>query len=218
MAKERRWWATAEDVAHLRTQHPFLHPAPEVRVLRKGGEGRRGEERGGAHRPSRTAAGGDRARISPKLSFSSLPQPEGEEFGGAPGPCAPGGPTHGSSLSRAGDDEAERARQGGDMSSSCGGGGAARAAGNREGVGKGGRSSRDAGRPTAEVEYRLAAFSLIPPGAPEESGWGPLSPRTQVPQQFPCVLHPFSLPAQRRLREGDQFTQDHRAGALRFWV
>ena len=92
----------------------------------------------------------------PKLSFSPLPQPG---VGGAPGPCAPGGPTHGLSLGGAGDDEAERAERVGDGSSSCSGGGAARAAGNREGVGKGGRSSRDAGRQATEVAYRLGSYT-----------------------------------------------------------
>lgn len=74
-----------------------LHPVPDL-VLR----------RGGAHRPPSSAAGSGGARIPPNLSVSSLLQPAGV---GLSVRCAPGGPTHGSSLGGA-DDKAERAGQG----------------------------------------------------------------------------------------------------------
>lgn len=114
-------------------------------------------------------------RILPNLSFSSLPQPGGV---GLPVLCVPGGPTHGTSLRGAVDDEAERAGRGGDGSSSCGGGGAARAAGNWEGVGKGNwegvgtrRQASGAAHPCASTRSPL---SLPTPGAPNESGRGQL--------------------------------------------
>lgn len=123
-----------------------LHPAPELESCRGAGLT-------------------DLLRVRPVLvgrgfcpNSVSLPH-RSRGVRGAPGPCAPGGPTHWSSLGWGGDDEAERAGRGRDGSSSCGGGGPARAAGNPEGVGKGGHSSRDKGRQAAEAAYRLGSYT-----------------------------------------------------------
>lgn len=137
-AREREVWETAGTFAQVRPQAPLIAPSarPRVRVPR----------RGGAHR-TRSAAGG--GADSAQSQFFPLPQPGG--VGLRVG--ALGGPTHRSSLGGVGDDEAERAGRGG-WSSSCGWGrgGAARAAGNREEVG---RSVPHPGTPAAEAALCL---------------------------------------------------------------
>lgn len=140
-ARELGLWERPEPYPNCSHRAALTSPPPSPRVgIRR---------RGGAHRPPWSSAGGGGARNLPSLSFSSLPQPGGV---GLPGLRAPGGPTHGSSLRGAVDDEAERAGQGGEESSSCGGGGAARAAG-KGGRGRG-RSSWDTGRQAAGAARR----------------------------------------------------------------
>lgn len=77
--------------------------------------------------------------------------------------------------------------------------------GTRRGWGKGailpGTRGGRPQRPRTAWARTRSLLSLFTPGAPDESGRGQLSPRPQVPRQFPGVLHP-SLPvtdkAQRR--------------------
>lgn len=185
---------------------PLTSPAPSPTA--------RTRWRGGAHRPPSSSAGGGRARILPNLSISSLPQPGGV---GLPVLSVLGGPTHGSSLRGAVDDEAERAGRGGGGSSSCGGGGAARAAGNWERGGEGG-SSGDTRRQASGAAHPWASRhsppSLPTPGTRNESGRGAFW-RRAIPGRFRSIFSLNSLClSQIRLREGDQLTQDHRADAL----
>lgn len=219
-AKERRWWASAEDRA---TANSTSIPPPSPRDESCGREGR-GEGRRGAGLTDL------RARLLVVIGHGfrpnsvSLPSPSRRGRGsvGLPVPALLAAPLTG--RASAGQEMTRQKGPGGVGMGAAAAAGAGRPGlpGTRRGWGKGAvllgtRGGRPQRSSTAWPRLR-SPLSLITPGAPEESGWGPLSPRTQVPQQFPGVLYPFSLPAQRRLREGDQLTEDHRAGALRCWV